>query len=47
MTDPSTSTIRRGFRKVDVMAQLQLLTAALDAALSGDPEISDVVWLDV
>ncbi|HYO17679.1 MAG TPA: hypothetical protein VES02_03305 [Dermatophilaceae bacterium] len=46
-TDPSRPTVRRGFRKVDVTPQLTALTDALDEILTADPDIHDVVWIDV
>jgi hypothetical protein len=46
-TDPSRPTVRRGFRKVDVTPQLTALTDALAEILTADPDIHDVVWIDV
>jgi hypothetical protein len=46
-TDPSRPTVRRGFRKVDVTPQLTALTDALAEILTADPDIHDVVWVDV
>jgi hypothetical protein len=45
-TDPATPSIRRGFKKVDVTSQLERLTTRLNDILAGDPEITDVVWVD-
>lgn len=46
-TDPSRPTVRRGFREVDVTRQLTALIDTLDEILTADPDIYDVVWIDV
>lgn len=46
-TDPSRPTVRRGVRKVDVTPQLTALAEALAGILATDPDIHDVVWIDV
>ena len=45
-TEPSTSIVKKLFRKVDVTAELARLTEALRQILSSDPEIKDIVWID-
>lgn len=45
-TDPSTPTVRRGFKKIDATAELTRLTETLHQILSADPEIRDLVWTD-
>jgi hypothetical protein len=43
-TDPSKPVVRRWFSKVDTAAAVGRLTDAVDQILSGDPDITDVVW---
>ncbi len=43
-TDPSTPTVRKGFKKIDATVELTQLTEALHQILSADPEIHDLVW---
>ena len=42
-TDPSTSQVRKGFKKIDVTAELTRLTEAIHQILSTDPEIDSLV----
>jgi hypothetical protein len=46
-TDPSRPTVRRGLRKVDVTPQLTALTDALAEILAAEPDIHDVLWIEV
>ncbi len=46
-TDPSRPTVRRGLRKVDVTPQLTALTDALAEIMDAEPDIHDVVWIEV
>jgi hypothetical protein len=43
-TDPTTSTVKKLFRKIDVTAQLERLTDALHEVHAADPDIYDLVW---
>ena len=43
-TDPSTPTVRRGFKKIDATAELTQLSETLYQVLSADPDIRDLVW---
>ena len=43
-TDPSTSVVKKFFKKIDATAQLTRLTEAMQQILSADPEIKEVVW---
>ena len=42
-TDPSTSQVRKGFKKIDVTAELTRLTEAIHQILSTDPDIDSLV----
>jgi hypothetical protein len=43
-TEPDVPIVRKLFKKVDVTAQLTRLVGAVEAILSADPDIRDVVW---
>lgn len=43
-TDPSTPTVRKWFRSVDVSAQLSRVLEAVREILDADPDISGIVW---
>jgi len=45
-TDPSTSIVRKLFRKIDATARLTRLTEALQQILSSDPDIREIVWTE-
>jgi len=45
-TEPSKPFVRRGFKKVVTTAQLQKLTNVVDAILTSDADITDVLWTD-
>ena len=45
-TDPSTSVVKKFFKKIDATAQLTRLTEAMQQIFSSDPEIRDVVWTE-
>jgi len=45
-TEPSTPTIKKLFKKIDVSEPLSRLTDALQQILSSDPEINDINWAE-
>ncbi len=45
-TEPSTPTVRKLFKKIDVSSQLKKITEAMNNILSSDPEIRELEWTE-